>query len=504
MSALFTKPQACESVVRNYFITIEKFKWHFESVSLKAAFLLICKITLALNNPELTALAERNLRAFQGLQPVEQKMTIEQQLALISATRAPKPEVKKKKKINNKKKKKESVETLPEPSPPASPKKSAPEPKSLSVKTTLPQQEEETSLSLSAYLARAKWLSGDRLKLHCPPVERIMDLFNPHACADNKYKFATFLMGGAIRDLLLQRTPKDWDINIFASIAEIREMLETHKTLLQIEAIRFVEKGYVHFVVTFTDTPNVMLDISSLDNTSEKSLHRVISDTQKSLNYDVNSLFYTRLNGCSYVRDPHQALAAIENLIINRIDCEQSDKRITTVMIRGALLLKKCPELKPSDTLLAWYAENKALLATTPAAKRTFVKLLYSDMACEALAAMHRFGFLEQLCPELTPVFEKPYYIEWIKAFIQEESAALKARAESTQEEFEKVHGEVLQRYLMKASTRVKLTEFTFKPQKNGPHSVLTFKPEEDAQIPVHVILPPTTNMRSSKNGDGN
>ncbi|MCR4325217.1 MAG: hypothetical protein NUV59_00205, partial [Patescibacteria group bacterium] len=58
------------------------------------------------------------------------------------------------------------------------------------------------------------------MKLHVPP-----EVLAVHS-ALQKAGFGAYLVGGCVRDLLLERAPKDWDITTNAKPEEIQELFE--------------------------------------------------------------------------------------------------------------------------------------------------------------------------------------------------------------------------------------------------------------------------------------
>ncbi|MDX2165284.1 MAG: hypothetical protein SFW07_07725 [Gammaproteobacteria bacterium] len=486
--------------IKNYLILAEKKLDHWKTLSFSISLLLICKKALELESPTLTSRVKSVLDGFQSvvmgkpisIQAASSDTSVREILQALKPAVKSKPSKKKKTKKKKKSAPKTQItataeileETVTVESFKAVEITPASEPRAPSpVSSNASDEERETTLSLMDYLERAKWLPAEEIQSVCPPVERLMNVFNPLATEDNNFRFASFLMGGALRDILSKKIPRDWDINIIASEKEIRELLEKHRTELKIETLSFVEGGHPHFFLTFSDTPGIVLEVSPLENTTPRSLHRFIKKRQASLDYDVNSLFYTQLNGRKYLYDSQGALAALKARKLNRISCEaQTETRMTTIMIRGALLLKRLPELEPVAELLAWYDANKTLLASNPAAKRTFVKLLYSDRANEALAAMAQLGFLEQLFPELVSIFDKPHFKTWVEEFTRKAGPRLLEKAKISQHDFENVHDEVVIAYTKAAEKKPVLkTDFTFVPQMQ--QTPLMYKPrEEDTQ----------------------
>ncbi|HEV2613428.1 MAG TPA: hypothetical protein VGV92_01835 [Gammaproteobacteria bacterium] len=376
-------------------------------------------------------------------------------------------------------------------------------------------------LSLLQYLDRVQtWISAEET-LNCPAAENIVETFNALCRAEMGFNYFSCVTGGANRDIIMGETPKDFDITIIGSAGEVMDVLKANWERLDIAHIEANKEGHFFYTVTFNHAPGVIVEITPIDITkifeiataiglhpSRLHLDLLLNELQKRLDYNLNSIMRTQINGRRLMRDPYKAHAELKSAepILDRIPGYiQPDRNIPTIMMRGALLIQKRSKIKASPTLLAQYHADNVRLSH-PGAQRTFSKLLYTENAHDALLALHAQGFLKRLFPQVIPVLENPEFKIWVDKFLTEKGPGLRERARISQDEFEKVQSEVKTEYCS-AIFRLKNKDFSFKQPNNGRKSPLLFQPEEtqeDAQEISHAILPPTTNIGSPTNGNGN
>ena len=84
--------------------------------------------------------------------------------------------------------------------------------------------------------------------------------------------FETYIVGGAIRDLLLQRKPKDFDISTSATPEEVRQVFGRRKARIIGKRFRLTHvtlNGELFEVSTFRRTPSAHAGDSSDENSGK-------------------------------------------------------------------------------------------------------------------------------------------------------------------------------------------------------------------------------------------
>lgn len=239
-----------------------------------------------------------------------------------------------------------------------------------------------------------------------------------------KAGYITYLVGGCVRDLLLGRTPKDFDIATSATPKQIRKLFRN----CQIIGRRF-KLAHIYFgpkileVATFRGRGSMALGNNEMDAEEVIARTNIFGTPEqdaKSRDFTVNGLFYDpvsrtvidHVNG-----QPDLARGQLRTIGDPFIRLQEDPVRILRA-------IKFCSRLgftieATTQKAMREYAQDIAL-CPPPRVTEEIFRLAESAHAAKALSAMIQFGVLESVLPEVYAFirsdnsdaeFEKtPYY----------------------------------------------------------------------------------------------
>ena len=223
-------------------------------------------------------------------------------------------------------------------------------------------------------------------------VRKVSDLLS-------KAGFEHFLVGGCVRDILLGREPKDWDITTEATPEEIQEVfpdsfyenafgtvgVKTEMGIIEVTPYR-LESGY-------TDARHP--DKVEWGTRLEEDLAR--------RDFTMNAIAYDLKTG--EVVDPYEGRKDIERKVIRTVgSAEERFREDALRMLRALRLASELGFALDSDTQSA-IGENANLLEhiSKERVRDEFIKIVMSENPAVALDMAARIGLLNFISPE----FEK-------------------------------------------------------------------------------------------------
>jgi poly(A) polymerase len=221
--------------------------------------------------------------------------------------------------------------------------------------------------------------------------------------------FEAFLVGGCLRDLLLGKQPKDFDIATNARPEEVAAIFRNCRLIGR----RF-RLAHVHFgrdiieVATFRAPPERLARTDSFGSVLEDNHYGSIEDDAVRRDFTINALYYDVKN--DELRDYVGALADIEARIIRIIGDPATRYTEDPVrMLRAARFAAKLgmPLEAATEAAIADCRDN---LRAVPAA-RLFdeaQKLFMSGYGEACFEVLQRYGLFAMLFPDAGHVFEHP------------------------------------------------------------------------------------------------
>lgn len=227
-----------------------------------------------------------------------------------------------------------------------------------------------------------------------------------------KAGFEAFIVGGAVRDLMLGRVPKDFDIATNATPEEVRQVFRRSRIIGRRFRIVHVLFGNETIEVTTFRGHHLAAD----DNAQVADTGRILRDNvfgsqqedAMRRDFSVNALYYDPKT--EEVWDYHDGVADIKKGVLRVIgDVETRYKEDPVRMLRAVRLSAKLG-LKIDRASEAPIARLADLLQDVPPSRlfEEMLKLFLSGHAMESASALRQHGLHHGVLPLLDVVFEQP------------------------------------------------------------------------------------------------
>jgi len=222
----------------------------------------------------------------------------------------------------------------------------------------------------------------------------------------NKLKdagFESYLVGGCVRDLLLDRKPKDWDITTNAKPKQIIELFEH----------TFYENNYGTVGVVSDETQDASLKTIEitpyrLESSYSDSRHpdsvsfsNKLEDDLKRRDFTINALAFDLSK--NKLIDLYKGQKDLENKIIRTVGKPEDRFREDALrLLRSVRLATELNFTISSETEKAIIKESKNLINISQERIRDeFVKILMSKLPMDGLIYSQKLGLLQYIIPEL-------------------------------------------------------------------------------------------------------
>ena len=215
--------------------------------------------------------------------------------------------------------------------------------------------------------------------------------------------YEAYLVGGCVRDLLLNRTPKDWDLTTNAKPADIQAVFPESfyendfgtvgvKTDSEDERLAIIEVTPYRTESVYSDKrrPDAVLFGESL----EEDLAR--------RDFTVNAIAYDESKG--QIVDPYKGQKDIEAKVLRTVGiaAERFEEDALRLM-RAVRLMAELGFALDSDTAAAIQEKGHNLKHVSRERIRDeFIRILESTQPMQALVLAQQLGILEYIAPELT------------------------------------------------------------------------------------------------------
>jgi poly(A) polymerase len=224
--------------------------------------------------------------------------------------------------------------------------------------------------------------------------------------------FEAFIVGGAVRDLMLGKVPKDFDIATDATPEQVRQVFRRSRIIGRRFRIVHVMFGSETIEVTTFRGHHLTED----DNAQVAETGRILRDNvfgsqqedAMRRDFSVNALYYDPKT--EEVWDYHDGVADIKKGVLRVIgDVETRYKEDPVRMLRAVRLSAKLG-LKIDRASEAPIARLADLLQDVPPSRlfEEMLKLFMSGHAMESAAALRQHGLHHGVLPLLDVVFEQP------------------------------------------------------------------------------------------------
>ncbi|MEY2341184.1 polynucleotide adenylyltransferase PcnB [Acidithiobacillus sp. IBUN Pt1247-S3] len=221
--------------------------------------------------------------------------------------------------------------------------------------------------------------------------------------------YQAYLVGGSVRDLLLGREPKDFDVCTDARPEEVRKLFRRNARLI---GRRFI-LAHVQFgreiieVATFRGGANERQAVSSSGRILADNVYGSLEEDAQRRDFTVNALYYNIADRS--IVDFWGAWADIETQRLRMIgEAEQRFHEDPVRMLRATRFAAKLG-FQLDSAIEAATPSCRELLREVPPARlyEEVGKLFLAGFAQQSLATLQRYGLFAALFPQLAEVLER-------------------------------------------------------------------------------------------------
>ena len=232
--------------------------------------------------------------------------------------------------------------------------------------------------------------------------------------------FETYLVGGAVRDILLDRVPKDYDVSTAATPEEVRRVFRDRHTLIigkRFRLVHLIRGRDITEISTFRKRPD-QEDQADRPKRCENAPENMIfhdnafgtsRDDAFRRDFTVNAIFYDPIDdklvdhtglGVSDLRD-----GIVRTIGDPALRFEEDPVRV----LRAIKLVGQYGFTMEPETGRAVRASLDLILHASPSRlSLELEKILRNSYTGSILKAFHDYGFLRYYLPDLDAVFETP------------------------------------------------------------------------------------------------
>ncbi|MFO0748709.1 MAG: polynucleotide adenylyltransferase PcnB [Myxococcota bacterium] len=222
--------------------------------------------------------------------------------------------------------------------------------------------------------------------------------------------FETYFVGGCVRDLLLQRHPKDFDIATAARPEELKRVFGRRCRIIgrRFRLVHLHVGNQVFEIATFRGLPDDQ-ELASDDSgfVVRANVFGTPREDAKSRDFTVNGLFYDPI--AEQVIDHVGGTEDVNRRLLRTIGDADKRMREDPVRLLRAVKFAARLELRLDEPIIASAPVAAPLIATCPAARvsEELYRLTESGHARLAFEWMKRLGILQALVPEIADAFEE-------------------------------------------------------------------------------------------------
>jgi poly(A) polymerase len=232
----------------------------------------------------------------------------------------------------------------------------------------------------------------------------------------HKAGYEAYLVGGAVRDLLLEIDPKDYDLATNATPEEVKAVFGRRSRLIgrRFRLAHVYVRRDLFEVSTFRRTPNE--EERKIRETDDGKMvwsdneYGTLEEDAFRRDFTVNALYYDPFNASHEVTDLVGGVADIENRKVRTIGDPRTRMIEDPVRMLRACKLAGQYGFEIGDELAAVIAEESHTFALTSVARRLeeLFKIFHKACCSPTLEACEKFGLLPHFLPEIAKAWEDP------------------------------------------------------------------------------------------------
>jgi len=245
------------------------------------------------------------------------------------------------------------------------------------------------------------------------------------------HKFAAFVVGGAVRDLMLGRDPKDYDVATNATPEEVRALFRRSRIIGRRFRLVHVMCGRETVEVsTYRGEQADVDDGQRVTDEHGRLLRDNVFGTQEQdatrRDFTINALFYDPVS--QEIWDYHGGVADLRKRQLRMIGDPERRYREDPVRMLRAVRLSASLGLTIEQHTRKPIRELASLLANVPPARvfDEMLKLLLSGHATECVQQLRRQGLHHGLLPMLDVILEQPLGERFVMAALRNTDERIK------------------------------------------------------------------------------
>lgn len=228
-----------------------------------------------------------------------------------------------------------------------------------------------------------------------------------------KEGFEAYIVGGCVRDLIMDRNPNDWDVTTNATPTEIVKIFpdsfyENDFGTVGVKVEKFIENGNMkpnreHDVVEVT-TYRIESQYSDRRRPDEVKFAQTLEEDLSRRDFTMNAIALQLVGGDDFeIVDLFEGKKDIENKIIRTVG--DANERFNEDALRIVRAIRFHAQLgyKIEEKTFQAIQKNVSLIkhVAQERIKDEFSKIILSDNPAEGIEMMHRTGLLGFIFPEL-------------------------------------------------------------------------------------------------------
>lgn len=210
--------------------------------------------------------------------------------------------------------------------------------------------------------------------------------------------FEAYIVGGCVRDALLGRIPKDWDIATNATPPQMQQVFPKSVYENRFGTVGVHRGGHIYEVTTYRTE-------SGYDNARHPEKVAFVTDIQEDLarrDFTVNAMALTP-GPDRAIHDPFDGQADLQAKLLRAVG--DPDERFTEDALRLMRAVRLATELEfaiepATEAAIASHAERLKLVSPERI-RDELIKILASDDPYRGIMLMHQLHLLEHVIPEL-------------------------------------------------------------------------------------------------------
>ena len=225
--------------------------------------------------------------------------------------------------------------------------------------------------------------------------------------------YEAYLVGGAVRDFLLQRQPKDYDISTSATPEEVKKVFRKNRVMIigrRFRLVHFYHGQEIIEISTFRKKPEPVSAAErpkKIQDAPENMIFRdnefgTVQEDAERRDFTVNALYYDPVND-KLLDFTGMGIEDIRNGIVRAIGVPKIRFEEDPVRVLRALKLVGQYGFKLESSTENALRESISLITLASESRMTLEmeKVLKNPYGEQILAAFHQYGFLKYFMPEI-------------------------------------------------------------------------------------------------------